>query len=96
LNLEKIFDEVAFVMQAEARKTRNAISHPGSKGTAFESEFRKFLRNYFPKSVDISTGIIIDSNGQESNQVDIIISDAAKAPIFYSKDDLRVIPIECL
>ena len=69
-------------MRTDFDDIRNAIQHPGEKGRSFEV-LRQFLKQYFPKTLDVSTGFIIDSNGGESNQMDIIISDLSRTPIFY-------------
>lgn len=95
MKVPEIFDEVAKHMRADVEKARMALQHPGLKGGSFEEIFRLFLREYFPKSLDISTGILVDSNGNASRQVDVIISDAAKTPVLYKSGDVRVIPVEC-
>lgn len=95
MNLAEIFDEVAVEMRSRFEKTRKALEHPGEKGRAFEEILRKFLRDYLPRSLDISTGMLVDANGGISRQLDVIISDSAKTPIFYRSGDLRVIPVEC-
>jgi hypothetical protein len=46
------------------------------KWTLFDEKFREFLKDYFLKTLNISTGFIIDSNDNISKQMDII-SDAA-------------------
>ena len=48
-----------------------------------------------PESLDIATGLLVDSNRNFSRQLDVIILDKAKTPIFFSSGDIRVIPIEC-
>lgn len=91
-----IFDEVSKTMRSDFEKTRKAIEkHPGLKGNSFEEIFKKFLREYLPESLDISTGLLVDSNRNFSKQLDVIISDKAKTPIFFRSGDIRVIPIEC-
>jgi hypothetical protein len=65
------------------------------KGDAIEECVRLFLRQYLPKTLDISSGILVDSDGRQSRQLDIIISDAAKTPVFFQSDKMRVIPVEC-
>ena len=82
-------------MRADLAATRASLSHPGMKGSAIEEMLRIFLRQYYPKTLDISTGILVDSDGKQSRQLDIIVSDAAKTPIFYESDRVRVIPAEC-
>jgi len=83
-------------MQTDFNEIRNTMTHPGDKGISFEEIVRKFLTLYSPKSLDISTGFIIDSDGNESRQMDIIISDAAKTPIFFQNESVRVMPVECV
>src|SRR5437763_936837 len=95
MKLDEIFDEIAQQMQSDFEKVRKAIDHPGLKGNVVEETFRTFLRNYLPQSLDVSTGILVDAEGRTSKQLDIIISDALKTPIFYKSGDMRVIPFEC-
>jgi len=95
MNIVGIFDQVAQKMRADFEEAREALKHPGLKGTAFEETFRSFLRDYLPQSLDISTGTLVDAHGGVSRQLDVIISDSAKTPIFYRSGDIRVIPVEC-
>jgi hypothetical protein len=94
MHVAEIFDEVAQQMRADLERARKAVQHPGLKGAAFEEVFRTFLRTYLPQALDISTGVLVDSTGGHSRQLDVIISDAAKTPIFYRSGDMRVIPVE--
>lgn len=96
MTVDDIFEEVSAQMQSDLRRTRAALDHSGLKGSAFEDTYRKFLRAYLPDSLDVSTGVAVDSNGGRSRQLDVIISDAARTPIFYRSGDTRVIPIECI
>ena len=84
-------------MNTDLERIRGANRrNPDLKGIQFEEIFRKFLRLYLPKKLDISTGTIIDSNGNQSKQLDVIISDYSKAPILYEEADIRTIPVECV
>lgn len=95
MNIVEIFDEVAKQMRSDFEKARKAVKQPGLKGASYEETFRTFLRDYLPQSLDISTGILVDAHGSVSRQLDVIISDSAKTPIFYRSGNLRVIPVEC-
>ena len=96
MHLAAIFDTAIKKMQTELDEARQAIdSHMAARGTSFESIIREFLKKYLPPSLDVSTGFLVDSNGNQSRQLDIIISDAAHTPIFFSKETIRVVPIEC-
>lgn len=97
MNLGKLFDEVSKKMNNDMNETRKAIDkHAGIKGASFEEIFRTFLRKYLPKAFDISTGFIVDSNGKQSRQLDVIISDAMRTPVFYEKGETRIFPVECV
>jgi hypothetical protein len=95
MDLKEIFDEVSNQMKSDFVKAQKSLTHAGLKGEANEETVRKFLRQYLPKTLDITTGMLVDSDGSQSRQLDIIICDSVKTPIFYQSGDTRVIPIEC-
>jgi hypothetical protein len=96
MNLENIFDEVSKQMQSNFEKSRQALQHSGLKGSANEKIVREFLRNYLPRHLDVSSGTAVDSHGGISKQLDIIIHDASRTPIFYSDESSRVVLVECV
>lgn len=95
MNLEEIFSEVSSQMKSDFVKAQESLSNSSLKGDANEETVRSFLKHYLPKTLDITTGMLVDSEGGCSRQLDIIICDAAKTPIFYQSGETRVIPIEC-
>lgn len=96
MNLDSIFEEVSKQMQGDFEKAREALSHAGLKGGANEETVRMFLRQYLPMTLELSTGVVVDSTGRTSRQIDIIVHDAAKTPIFYQSGHSRVVPVECV
>ncbi|WP_269849634.1 DUF6602 domain-containing protein [Methanosarcina horonobensis] len=82
VDIREIFKNISSSMKAELDQVRCAIPHSGEKGQINEETFRNFFIQYLPKSLDISTGFVIDTKGGISRQLDIIISDSAKTPIF--------------
>ena len=38
---------------------------------------------------------IVDTKGNLSKQMDIIIYDSAKTPVFFQSGSTRIIPVEC-
>ncbi|MEE7627226.1 DUF6602 domain-containing protein [Methylobacter sp. Wu8] len=95
MDLKEVFDEVSSQMKSDFVKAQKSLTHSGLKGDANEEVVKKFLRQYLPKSLDITTGMLVDSEGNQSKQLDIIICDSTKTPIFYQSGETRVIPIEC-
>lgn len=96
MNVSEVFDKVSQRMQSDFEEARIALDHPGLKGNVFEEIFKKFLRKYLPRSLDISTGKIVDSKGKVSKQLDVIASDFAKTPILYEEGEVRILPVECV
>lgn len=96
MDLKEVFDEVSNQMKSDFAKAQKAFSHSGLKGDANEETVKNFLRQYLPKTLDITTGMLVDSEGNKSRQLDIIICDSAKTPIFYQSGETRVIPVECV
>jgi hypothetical protein len=96
LNLGDILDNTSKKMQFDFEMIRNAMQHPGAKGTSFEEVVRQFLEKYFPKNLDFFSGFIVDSNDKVSNHIDIIVSDRFKTPIFYQNESIRVVLVECV
>ncbi len=74
----------------------NVIPHNPTKGSAIEEIFMNFLKTRLPRSLDVSSGIIVDSNGRVSKQIDVIIFDSLKTPIFFKNKDTQIIPVECV
>lgn len=95
MDLGSFFSEVATEMGAQLRKARIALTHPGQKGDVAEQAFRDFLESYLPRSLSVTTGRLIDSNGGGSRQTDVIVSDAALTPVFFRSGSTSVVPVEC-
>ena len=96
MDLEKIFEHMSKKMIIEWERIKESLPHSGLKGTAFEGEFKKFLRVYFPANFEISSGIVVDSFGNESRQLDVIIYDTLGTPLLFDEEEIKVIPIECV
>jgi hypothetical protein len=54
----------------------------GLVGNAREKEIRKKLASLLPSTVGVGTGCVIDSYGNTSNQIDIIIYEKHLCPVF--------------
>lgn len=78
-------------------KTASGINHNGIKGTIREqSVVESLLRKYLPKKYDIGAGIVVNSEGGQSKQQDIVIFDAFTCPLLYNEENVKVFPVECV
>ncbi len=60
-------------MQEALAEVRETFNHSGNKGTSTEDIFGRFVRQYLPRRLEIGNGEIIDTKGNRSGQVDIVI-----------------------
>ncbi|MDA2933254.1 hypothetical protein MYX82_02810 [Acidobacteria bacterium AH-259-D05] len=95
MDLEAIFKEVSEQMRSDFAKAQKSLTYSGLKGEANEETVRQFLQQYLPRALNVSSGMLVDSEGKQSKQLDVVISDGAKTPIFFQSGHIRVIPAEC-
>lgn len=93
-SLSEIFKDITDKLRSEIIQSQKITSHTYSKGYYIEEIIREFLRKYFPPTLGVARGFIVDVDGNISNELDVIIFDQNKTPVFYSSGDSRVIPIE--
>ena len=53
---------------------RKHISHSGAKGIASELKWRDTLKGYLPQRYHIDKAFVIDSKGNQSDEIDIVIN----------------------
>ena len=68
------FDSLERVMIEEA-KIAGLFEHGGTVGSAREFIISRCLRSFLPTGVEIGSGEVIDSSGNRSKQIDIVIYD---------------------
>jgi len=73
-----------------------SITHNGVMGEVNEQHFIDALRRYLPKRYEVSQGIVIDSNGATSDQIDIVIFDHQYTPTLLDQHAHRFIPAEAV
>lgn len=66
-------DAVEKQMKARLEEMRATFNHAGNKGESVEIIFRRFLRDYLPRRLEIGHGEIIDSHGNTSAQTDVVV-----------------------
>ena len=74
----------------------NKVRHPGEFGMYRESITADFLRCFLPQHLSIDTGFIVNSLGDVSKQIDLVIYDPSMTPPLESKQRQRFFPVETL
>ena len=72
----------------------NKLRHPGEFGTYREGIVRDFLQSFLPQRLAIDTGFIVNSLGEVSGQIDLVIYDPSLTPPLESKNRQRFFPVE--
>jgi hypothetical protein len=93
-NLLKILDGLQARFEGELRGSRAAISHPTSRGDASENDWLRLFREHVPWRYQADKAVIIDSAGNCSEQIDIVIYDRQYSPLLYNQADQRYVPAE--
>nr|WP_314635939.1 DUF6602 domain-containing protein [uncultured Porphyromonas sp.] len=94
VDLRDLFHGLQAQMLTRLNVNREVISHPGSKGDATEQHWIDFLRTYLPNRYKVDKAMIIDSTGDVSEQIDLVIYDAIYTPFIFKQDGFMYIPAE--
>ena len=94
IDLRELFNGLQKQMLASLNVDREFIGHPGSKGDATEQSWIEFLRTYLPNRYKVDKAIVIDSTGNVSEQMDVVIYDAIYTPFIFKQDGFMYIPAE--
>ena len=71
MDLKEIFDEVSNQMKSDFVKAQKSLTRARLKGEANEETVRIFLRQYSPKTLDVTTGTLVDSDGSPDNLISL-------------------------
>jgi hypothetical protein len=94
--LREAFVAEQAVLAVQLELSAKSITHNGVMGEVNEQLFIQILRKYLPKRYDVDQGIVIDSNGATSDQIDVIIFDHQYTPTLLDQHAHRFIPAEAV
>ena len=96
----KEFLQRAFAGEQEAlaAKLRSSdhIVHDGDRGEVNEEYFIKLLRNYLPDRYTVHKASILDSQGEVSDSIDVIVHDRQYTPTLLDSESHRYVPAEAV
>ena len=94
--LQEAFTLEQKLLQVKLELSAKSVTHPGTLGEVNENYFIEVLRKYLPKRYAVDTGIVIDSLGNTSDQIDVIIYDNQYTPTLLDQQNHRFIPAEAV
>jgi hypothetical protein len=72
------------------------IVHLGDRGEVNEQHFIDFLRKYLPNRYTVEKAIVIDSLGNVSHSIDVVVFDRQYTPTLLDNDKHRYVPAEAV
>jgi hypothetical protein len=84
------------LLQVQLELSRQSVTQSGVLGEVNENRFVDVLRRYLPRRYAVDTGIVLDSLGNTSDQIDVIIYDNQYTPTLLDQENHRFIPAEAV
>jgi hypothetical protein len=84
------------VLKAQLDLSKTSITHMGERGEVDERHVIEILRRYLPDRYSVESGIVIDSQGGTSDQIDVIIFDRQYTPTLLDQHEHKYIPAEAV
>ena len=94
IDLRQIFLGLQSEMIAKLQTARANIHHPGTKGDVSENSWLKMLETYLPRRYAVQKAIIVDSEGNISDAIDIVVFDRHFSPFLFHQEGVCYIPAE--
>ena len=73
---------------------RKSFGHPVTKGDASERVWLDLLKTYLPRRYQAETAHVVDSAGNFSQQIDIVIFDRQYSPFIFHFEGQMIVPAE--
>jgi len=77
-------------------RSSTRITHAGDRGEVNEQHFIDFLRKYLPNRYTVDKAIVIDSRGNVSDSIDVVVFDRQYTPTLLDNDKHRYVPAEAV
>lgn len=94
INLMDLFLSRQNELLAKHTVIKKAFDHPSMDGDATEQSWLDLLVDFLPRRYCVSSGKVVDSEGNVSDQIDIIIFDQHFSPILFRDRGKCIVPAE--
>lgn len=93
-NLSTLLRGLHDELHQQLETARKAMGHPGSKGDASEAVWLELFKTYLPKRYQAEKAFVVDSQGNFSDQMDVVIFDRQYSPFIFTFKEQKIIPAE--
>ena len=94
VDIERLFRGLQSQMCAKLTTARENISHSTTLGDASELNWIELFKKYLPTRYSVDKGQVLDSQGHQSEQIDVVIYDRHYSPFFFNENNIRYFPAE--
>lgn len=81
-------------LQSRLALSRTSFGHTGTKGDATEGIWLQLLQHYLPKRYQAEKAHVVDSHGNFSDQIDIVVFDRQYSPFIFNFGGELIVPAE--
>ncbi|WYX16400.1 DUF6602 domain-containing protein [Achromobacter xylosoxidans] len=94
--MKEAFIDVQSELALKLKRAAQSIEHAGTHGAVNEDHWIEVFRSYLPNRYEVATGFVIDSLGNRSEQIDVVIFDHHFTPTLLDQQKHRYIPAEAV
>ena len=94
--LQQAFHKEQGMLMHALELSEVSITHDGKRGEVDEKHFIDILKKYLPDRYAVDSAIIIDSKGQTSDQIDVVIYDHQYTPTLLDQKCHKYVPAEAV
>ena len=94
VDLRRMFLNLQSRMVMQLTMNKENVLHYGIIGDATELCWLKMLDTYLPKRYQVAKALVLDSRGQTSDQIDIVIFDRQYSPFLLHHEGVTYVPAE--
>jgi hypothetical protein len=81
-------------LRTEVDSFSSLVQHYGERGRANELAFAQVLERFLPARWGVGTGMLVDRDGRQSRQMDIVIYERSDQPAIFAQTTLLLHPVE--
>lgn len=94
IDLKELFSDLQNELIATLNANRKNVLHPSAKGDGTELCWVNMFNNYLPKRYEAKKAFVVDSKGNMSEQMDIVIFDRQYSPFLFNHLETYYVPAE--
>lgn len=93
-SLTRILSDLHQDIERRLASARTTLGHSVAKGSASERVWLELLDKYLPQRYQARSAFVVDSDGEFSEQIDVVIFDRQYSPFIFNFEGELVIPAE--